>query len=150
MQVAITSASPAGARHADQLDAALEELARLPGAALRGAVGVGEVAEAERRLGVRVAGGHHAGDRDRHVRAQRQHLPCLVEEPVARAGRALVADAQHLLVLERGRPHLAVAGALEGAAQALRQRAQLAHLVGEHVAGPLGIGCVTSAPAGSG
>jgi hypothetical protein len=108
------------AGNADQLDPRLKELARLSGAALRRAIRVAQVREPERWIGVAVAGGHDARDRDRHVGAQRQHLPVLVEQPVARAGGALVAPAQHLLVLERRRPDLAVAGALEAGAHPVR------------------------------
>ena len=129
-----------GARHADQLDARLEELARLAHAAIGGAPRARDVGEAERRLGLGVAGGHHARDRDRHVRAQREHRALLVEGPVARARGALVAAPQHVLVLERRRVHLAVARVLEGGAHPVADRAQLAHLLGQHVPGPRGDG----------
>ncbi len=45
---------------------------------------------------------------------------------------------EHRLVLERRRVHLAVAVALEHAAQSVGDRAQLARLVGQHVAGAAG------------
>ena len=48
----------------------------------------------------------------------------LVEGPVARTGGALLAAAQHVLVLERRRVHLAVAGALEARAQAVARCAR--------------------------
>ena len=54
--------------HPDQLDPGLKELAGLPALGANAPVGVREVAEAKRRLGVAVAGGDHARDRDRHVR----------------------------------------------------------------------------------
>ena len=52
-----------------------------------GAVGVGEVTEPDRRRRVGVAVGHQARDRDRRIRAQRQHAAVLVEQPVG-GGRA--------------------------------------------------------------
>ena len=122
-----------GAAHPDQLDPALEELARLAAAALDRAVGVGEVAEPQGPGLGRIAVRHQPRDRDRGVRAQRQDVPAVVEQ--AEAGRgALVAAAKHLLVLERGRPDLAEPGAIEGRVQAPGERAKLAHLVGQHVA----------------
>ena len=123
------------ARDADQLDPGLQELARLPALRAHAAVGVREVAEAQRRLGVGVAGRDQPRDRDRHVRAQHEHVAVLVEHPVGRAAApAMSARSKVLLVLERGRVDLAVAGALEHGAHAVGHRAQLAHLVGQHVA----------------
>ena len=40
---------------------------------------------------LRVAGGHHSRDRDRHVGAKREHVALLVEGAVARARGVLVA-----------------------------------------------------------
>ena len=57
----------------------------------------------------------------------------VVEHAVGRL-RAAVAAAQHALVLDRRRVDLAVAVALEDAAQRVGDRAQLPHLVGQHVA----------------
>ena len=56
-----------GARRANQLDPGLQKLARLPALRPHPAVGVGEVAEAQGRLGVGVARRHQPRDRDRHV-----------------------------------------------------------------------------------
>ena len=122
-----------GPGRADELDPGLQELAHL--AAVRGdtPVGVGDVAEAQGRLGRLVARGHHARDRHRHVRAQGEHVAVVVDHPVGRL-RAAVAAAQHRLVLDRRRVDLAVAVQLEDAAQRVGDRAQLPHLVGEHVA----------------
>ena len=106
------------ARDADQLDAALEELARLPAPALDGAVGMREVAQPQRLGDALVAIRHQAGDRDRRVRAEREHVALVVEQAEARAGRGVVAAPQHVLVLDRGRPDLAVAGLLEDLMQA--------------------------------
>ena len=78
---------------ADQLDPALEELARLAATPLDGAVGVGEVAEPQGRRHARVAVGHEPRDRDGRVRAEREHVAAVVEEPEAGTGRALVAAA---------------------------------------------------------
>jgi hypothetical protein len=122
-----------GRGRSDQLDPNLEELARLPASALRRAVGVGEVAQPERGLGLAPARPHHAGDRDRHVRAQDQDPPFFVEQPVAGSRGALVARHEHLLVLERRGPDLPVARLVEGRAQAIGDRADLAHLVGQDV-----------------
>ena len=47
---------------------------------------VGDVAEAERRLGAGEAVGDQPGDRDRHVGAQREQLAALVEEAVGAVG----------------------------------------------------------------
>jgi hypothetical protein len=124
-----------GARGADELDAGLEELAHLAAVRRDLAIGVGDVAEAQRRLGGLVARGHHARDRDRHVRAQREHVAVVVDHSVGRLD-APVAAAQGRLVLDRRRVDLAVAVELEDAAQGVRDRAQLPHLVGQHVAGP--------------
>ena len=91
------------ARRADELDPRLQHLPRLPALRAHGAVGVGEVAEAQRRSGRRVARRHHARDRDRHVRAQHEHVALLVEQPVGGLGRRRVAARQRRLVLERRR-----------------------------------------------
>ena len=127
---------PVRSGRADQLDAGLEHLARV--AALRPdrPVAVGEVAEAQRRLGVRVARRDHPRDRDRHVRAQDEDLAVLVEQAVGRTSPAQVGAGQHRLVLERGGVHLAVAGVLEDAAHGLRDGAQLARFVRKDVSGP--------------
>ena len=89
-----TSAVPSGARRADQLDAGLGELAHLAALRADGSVGAGEVAEAERRLGGRVAVGDQAGDRDRHVGAHRQQLARLVEEAIGDRRAALARRAR--------------------------------------------------------
>ena len=96
-----------GRRSARSRPAGTRASARGAGATLP--VGVGDVAEAQRRLGRLVARGHHARDRHRHVRAQRQHVAVVVDHPVGRL-HAAVAAAQDRLVLDRGRVDLAVAG----------------------------------------
>ena len=120
---------------ADELDPRLQDLARLPALRAHGAVGVrrsSRSAAAARRVGV--AGGDHARDRDRHVRAQHEHVAVLVEELVGGVGRGRVAAREHLLVLQRGRRDLAVAARVEHAADRLGDRAQLAQLVRQDVA----------------
>ena len=62
----------------------------------------------------------------------------VVEDAVG--GRRAAAAREHVLVLQRGRPDLAVAVVLEDAADGLGDVAQLAHLVGQHVAGAGGNG----------
>ena len=128
-----TSAVPVGRGGADQLDPGLEELARLAALRAHAAVGVREVAEAQRRLGVAVARRDQARDRDRHVRAEHEHLAVLVEHAVRGAARVHVGALERALVLERRRVDLAVAGPLEHLADAVGHRAQLAHLVGQEV-----------------
>ena len=123
-----------GPGHSDQLQTALQELARLPHATVRRAPRAGEVAEPDGRLDTSITRRDHPRDGDRHVGAQREHVALLVECAVASAGRALLPAAQHLLVLERGRVDLPVTGVLEADAHALADLAQLAHLVGQHVA----------------
>ena len=123
---------------ADQLDPGLEELALLPALRAHRPVGVGQVTEAQRRLRIGEPGRGQPRDRDRHVRAQRQHLPVLVEQAVARARRPLVAAHEHVLVLHRGRGDLAVPEPHERLEQRGRELAQLAHLVRQDVAGPGG------------
>ena len=125
---------PRGPGGADELDAGLQELAHLAAVRRDLPVGVGDVAEAQRRLGRLVARGHDARDRHGHVRAQGQHVAVVVDHAVGRL-HAAVAAAQDGLVLDRRRVDLAVAVALEDAAQGVGDRAQLPHLVGEHVAG---------------
>lgn len=97
------------ARHSDQLEPSLKELALVTAAMADGPVGVREVAEAQRLGAAGEPRCHQARDRDGHVRAQRQHLPARVEHAVAGAGRRVVTGAQDLLVLEQRGPHLAVA-----------------------------------------
>ncbi len=63
-----------GRRGADQLDAGLGELAHLPALRAHRSIGVGQVTEAQRRLGAGVAGRDQARDRHRHVGAQRQQV----------------------------------------------------------------------------
>src|SRR5829696_9294921 len=70
------------------------------------------------------------------ARSEREHGALLVEAAVAGAGRAHVAAEEHLLVLERRGVHLAVAGVLERLAHAATDRAELAHLLGQHVPRP--------------
>jgi hypothetical protein len=127
-----------GRRRADELDSRLEELPRLPPLGPHAAVGVREVGEAQRRLGAGVARGHDAGDRQRHVRAQGEGVAALVEQLVSRARIVELRAFQRRGVLERRRVDLAVAARLEHASHRLRDRAQLAHLVGQHVAGSAG------------
>jgi hypothetical protein len=125
---------PGGAGGAHELDAGLQELAHLPAVGRDAPVGVGDVAEAQRRLGGLIAGGDDARDRDRHVCAQGQDVAVVVDHAVGRL-HAAVAAAQHGLVLDRRRVDFAVAVQLEDAAQGVRDGAQLPHLVGEHIAG---------------
>ena len=73
-----------GAGRADQLDPGLDEFAHLAPLRQHRAVGGGEVTEAQRQRRVGEAGGDEAGDRHRHVGAQRQQVPVLVEEAVGR------------------------------------------------------------------
>jgi hypothetical protein len=120
--------------NADQLDPGLEHLAVLPALGPHRAVGVRDVAEAQRRIRARVAGRDDARDRDRHVRAQHEHVALLVEQLVGGVGRRGVAAREHLLVLERGRVDLSVAVRVEDAAELLRHRVELAHLVRQDVA----------------
>jgi hypothetical protein len=96
---------------------------------------VGDVAEAQRRLGGGVARGHHARDRDGHVGAQREHVAVIVDDAIGRLD-ARVAAAEDRLVLDGRRVDLAIAVALEDVPKSVGDRAQLPHLVGEHVAGP--------------
>jgi len=95
---------------------------------------VREVAEAQRRLARAVAGGDDARDRHGHVRAQHEHSAGLVEHAVGRPRLGHVGAREHRLVLERRRVNLAVAVALESAAQDVGDRAHLARLFWEHVA----------------
>ena len=121
-----------GGGRADELDAGLQELAHLAAVRAHAAVGVSEVAELQRRLGGRIARRDEPRDRHGHVRAQREHLAVVVEDAVG--GRRAAATAEHRLVFERGSPDLAVAVELEDPAHGLGDVAQLAHLVGQHVA----------------
>ena len=125
-------------RGADQLDAGLGELAHLAALGAHRAVGAGQVAEPHRHLGVGEAGGGEAGDRHGHFGAQGEQVAALVEEAVARAGRAPVAAGEHLVVLDRRRRDLAVAARLEDPEQRGLEPAQLAHLVGQDVSCPRG------------
>jgi hypothetical protein len=77
-----------GAGHADQLHARLQQLAALAPLRAHAAIGVGDVAEAQRRLGVGVAGGHHPGDGYRHIGPEHQDGPVLVEHTVCGPGPA--------------------------------------------------------------
>ena len=99
------------------------------------AVAVREVGEAQRQLRAGVAGADDARDRDRHVRAQHQHLAVLVEDAVgrprrrrARRGRAPTRTRARACRSRRSRRRRTTARRLLG------DRAQLAHLVGQHVA----------------
>ena len=86
------SAVPGGAGRADELDARpAGTRASGRGAGVTCAVGVGDVAEAQRRLGRLVARGHDARDRHRHVRAQREHVAVVVEHAVGRLHAAVAA-----------------------------------------------------------
>ena len=125
-------------RRAEQLDPGVHELAHLAALWADDPVGVADVGEAQRRLGVGEAGGDQAGDRDRHVGAQREQLAALVEEAVGADPAAALAALQHLVVLERRRRHLAVAEALEDVDQGRLERAKLAHLVRQDVPGARG------------
>ncbi len=118
----------------DQLEPRLEELARLRGAAFDRAVRVREVEEPQRQRRVGEAVRHQARGRDRAVGAQHQHPALVVEQPEGGSGGPVVAAPQHVLVLERGGLDLAVAVLLEHAAQAVREQAQLARLVGQNIA----------------
>ena len=111
---------PCGRGRADQLDARLQQLARLPALRAHAAVAVREVAEAQRRLARGVAGGDDARDRHGHVRAQHEHGAGLVEHAVGGLRFGHVGAREHRLVLERGRVDLAVAVALEDARAACR------------------------------
>ena len=102
-----------------------------------GAVGVSGVTEAQRRLGVGVARRDDARDRHRHVGAQREQRPVVVDDAVGRL-QAEVGGAQRLLELDRRRGDLAVAEAVEGLEQRARDAAQRAHLLGQHVTGAAG------------
>ena len=119
---------------ADELDPGLQDLARLPAVLAHGAVGVLEVTEAQRDLRRRVARGDHAGDRDRHVRTQHEHVAVLVEQPVRGVGGRRIAARQDLFVLERRRRDLAVAALVEHGPHRVGDRPQLAQLVREDVA----------------
>ncbi len=125
---------PCWRRRADQLDPGLGELAHLAALRAHRAEGVGQVAEAQGHLGLGVAAGDQARDRHGHVGAQGQQVAALVEEAVGGVGGAPVAAGQHLVVLDRGRRHLAVAALLEDLDQGEVQAPQLPHLVGQHVA----------------
>ena len=120
---------------ADQLDADLAELAELPALRPHPPVDAARVGEAERPLLVGEPARHHAGDRHRHVVAEREHGAGLVEEAVG--GRALrpLPLRDHLLVFDRRRRDLLVAALREQAEQRRLDRAQLAHLLREYVAG---------------
>ncbi len=122
-----------GALGADQLDSGLEELAGLTPLRPDPAIGVREVTEAQRRLGVAIARRHQPGDRDGHVRAEHEHVTLFVEHPVRGAARVHVGTIERALVLERRRVHLAVTGTLEHFPDAVGHRAELAHLVGQEV-----------------
>ena len=130
----------------DQLDPGLGELAHLAALRAHRPVGVGDVAEAERRLGVGEAAGDQAGDRDRHVGAQRQQLAALVEEAVGAGGGAAVAARQHLVVLDRRRRDLAVAVALEDLDQARWSRRSSRISSGSMSRVPGGIGWIIRRP----
>ena len=73
---------PLRRRGPDQLDPGLRELAHLAALGAHSAEGVGQVAEAQRHLGVGVARRDQPGDRHGHVGAQRQQVAALVEEAV--------------------------------------------------------------------
>jgi hypothetical protein len=130
---------------ADELDPRLQELAHLSAMRAHAAVGVGEVGEAQRRLGGRVARGDDARDRHGHVGAQRHHVAVVVEDAVGGIDAGLAA-AQNVLELDRRRPDLAVAPTLEHRAHGLGDGAQLPHLVGQDVARPVGDGVDHRAP----
>ena len=119
-----------GGGRADQLDPGLEQLAGLAARGRDAAIAVGEVAEAERRLGGGIAARDHAGDRHGHVRAQDQDGTVLVEDAVGGLGFGKGRAAEHGLVLERGRVDLAVAVALEDAKESARDGADLTGLFG--------------------
>jgi hypothetical protein len=125
-----------GSRCADQLHPRLGELAHLPALRVHGPVRPRDVGEAEGRLLVLQPRGDKTRDRNRHVRAHRQQLATLVEEPVRRVRVSLVAPPEHLRVLDRRGGDLPVASLFEGSAKRRLERAQLAHLLGQHVARP--------------
>ena len=114
-------------------------------------VAVGEIGEAQRRVGVLVAGGGHPGDGNRHVRAQHEDGAALVEHAVGGPGLCHVAAGELGLVFERGRADLAVSVALEDLLHGFGDVPQFARLVGQHVARARGIGWITRlAPCGMG
>ena len=119
-----------GRGRADQLDPRLQQLARLSALGTHAAVAVREVAEAQRRLAGRVAGGDDARDRHGHVRAQHEHGSRLVEHAIRGLRFGHVGAREHRLVLERRRVDLAIAVALEHAPQRVRDRTHLARLFG--------------------
>ncbi len=127
-----------GRARAQQLDPGVHELAHLGALRAHRPVGVADVGEAQRHLGLGVAARRHPRDRHGHVRAQRQQLAALVEEAIGADAAAPLGALQHLVVLEcRGRD-LPVAAILEDVGQGRLQRAQLAHLVREDVPGARG------------
>jgi hypothetical protein len=123
---------------ADQLDAGLEQLARVAPLRPDATVGVLEVAEAQRQLGGGVAGGDEAGDRNGGVRAQDEHVALLVEHPVRGPGGTHVGALERAPVLEHRRVDLSVSGPFEHLAHAVGHCPQLAHLVRQDVAGSAG------------
>ena len=125
-------------RRAEQLDPGVQELADLAPLGADDPVGVADVGEAQGRRGLREAGRHQAGDRDRHVGAQGEQLAALVEEAVGADPAASLAARQHLVVLQRRRRDLAVAEALEDLDQGRLELAKLAHLVRQDVPGARG------------
>ncbi len=118
---------------ADQLDPGLQQLARLSTLRAHAAIAVRQVAKAQRWIFGGIAGGDHARDRHGHVRAQHERSTGLVKDAISRLGFGHVGACKHRLVLERRRVHLAVAMALEHAAQSVSDGAHLARLVREHV-----------------
>ncbi len=118
----------------DQLDADLPHLTQL--AALRAdrPKDAARVGEPERSRLAGVAAGDQAGDRHRHVVAERQHRSRLVGEPVGSGPLRPVAAREGVEVLDRRRRDLGVAAGCEQLEQRRLDRAQLAHLLGEDVA----------------
>ncbi len=133
LRTSTTSAVPSGAGEPISSTPGLEELAGLPPLRADGAVGAGVVEEAERRLGRGVAVGDDAGDRQRRVRAHREHAALGVEEAVGGRDAGRLAAGQDVVELDRRGRNLAVAEALEDLGQLCLEGAQLAHLVGQDV-----------------
>ena len=132
---ATTSASPSAPGHADQLDARLEELARLPHPALGGAPGAGEVARsaaAARR------------SRSGWPPRARSGSSCPSAAPARRPARRRSGSARRRRARRRAaappRTRARACGSrrsrrARSLAHAVADRAQLAHLLRQHVAG---------------
>ena len=98
---------------ADELDPDLAELSKLPALWSHAPVDAPRVGQPKRSLLRGEARGDHAGDRHRHVVAEREHRPGLVEEAIGRGSLGALALGDHLLVLDRRGGHLLVAAPVE-------------------------------------